>query len=783
MRLLFLLITLLPIWSLLSHATVVEKRFTVYDGLPHHHATSIVQDGDGLIWISTWNALSRFDGYRFTTFKPKPGDGSAMNVDRIKEIRIKGYHIFCNVEHKCFIFDIRDGKYTDIEMSWNDAVKRYGLSPKTPRHLTDHSGIRWSIDSLGVKMAYTRPSYSTRLLKQPGCQVRMLLRDKDGLIWVASRDDRTVRLYDASLRLLGFLGSDGVVHKERQTFLAPIYCMYQDKDGTFWIGSKPCGLMRMSKVEDGRYEVSPVGEGQIGREVYDIKQDRWKRLWIATMDKGLACIPNPHDPSRISTVWNGGIKIKEAETFKSVRCLHITREDVLLAGTTQGLLVTQLTAQSPAHNTFNAHTREGNRYNSLSNSAIMYIQENVAKKRQMIDICTEGGGVNLLRNEHLLSPTLDFLHMDKQLLPNDFLSSTFTYDGITWFVSTKDLIGIKVGTHQSMAFDHDNWDDRMLFSDATPLHLGGGRWLFGLMDGAAVIDLDMLRHDSFVPKLILTSVLIEGKEQLDAVSVKETISLNEHQRNVQVSFSALDYRNSSSLQYRFKLDGSSWNYLNEDHSVTLLGLSPGKHELSIEPKLVNGSWSGDVKRVIIIVTPTVWQTTTAKVLYVLLTLALILGIWYFVTYFRQMHRKQRELLESYLSLLQQKEDNSTEETRKEGEPQKQLSEEEKVLMQKIVQYVNDNLENTELNVNELAAHVGVSNSGLNRKMKSLLGVTPKEFIIKARMNHAAQLLMDTTLNVKEIAYQCGFSDQNYFGKSFKAIYGISPSEYRVKKRH
>lgn len=101
-------------------------------------------------------------------------------------------------------------------------------------------------------------------------------------------------------------------------------------------------------------------------------------------------------------------------------------------------------------------------------------------------------------------------------------------------------------------------------------------------------------------------------------------------------------------------------------------------------------------------------------------------------------------------------------------------------MNRIMDYIDQNLAESDINVTDLATVVGVSRSGLNRKMKSIIGITPKEFINRARMHKACNLLVSTHSAVKEIAYSCGFADQNYFGKSFRATYGMSPSEYRQK---
>ena len=82
----------------------------------------------------------------------------------------------------------------------------------------------------------------------------------------------------------------------------------------------------------------------------------------------------------------------------------------------------------------------------------------------------------------------------------------------------------------------------------------------------------------------------------------------------------------------------------------------------------------------------------------------------------------------------------------------------------------------------MAAAAAVSRSGLLRKLKQTMGVTPQELLSEARVKHACQLLRSTEKNVSEIAYACGFTDPKYFSRSFKQSTGLSPLEFREGKR-
>ncbi|UQT36397.1 helix-turn-helix transcriptional regulator [Parabacteroides distasonis] len=63
-------------------------------------------------------------------------------------------------------------------------------------------------------------------------------------------------------------------------------------------------------------------------------------------------------------------------------------------------------------------------------------------------------------------------------------------------------------------------------------------------------------------------------------------------------------------------------------------------------------------------------------------------------------------------------------------------------------------------------------------MKELTGTAPVEFLRTYRLNKATQLLRQNAYTVSEVAYRTGFSSPAYFSKCFKAVYGVTPTEYQ-----
>ena len=100
------------------------------------------------------------------------------------------------------------------------------------------------------------------------------------------------------------------------------------------------------------------------------------------------------------------------------------------------------------------------------------------------------------------------------------------------------------------------------------------------------------------------------------------------------------------------------------------------------------------------------------------------------------------------------------------------------LLERVMKVINDNISNSELSVDFIAAEVGISRVHLHRKMKELTGQTPHDFIRNIRLKQAAHLLSTGDMNIAEVMYACGFSNSASFSTIFKKFYGMTPREYK-----
>ncbi len=100
-------------------------------------------------------------------------------------------------------------------------------------------------------------------------------------------------------------------------------------------------------------------------------------------------------------------------------------------------------------------------------------------------------------------------------------------------------------------------------------------------------------------------------------------------------------------------------------------------------------------------------------------------------------------------------------------------------------FVENNITNPELTVEMMSDYLNMSRVNLYKKLLSITGNTPKEFIRTIRLKHAEQMLREGQLNVSEVAYNVGFNNPKYFSKYFIEMFGTTPSQYKRQcpKRH
>ena len=142
--------------------------------------------------------------------------------------------------------------------------------------------------------------------------------------------------------------------------------------------------------------------------------------------------------------------------------------------------------------------------------------------------------------------------------------------------------------------------------------------------------------------------------------------------------------------------------------------------------------------------------------------------------------QRKELQEIYWKAWSEKLNNTQETTLEEKltPSQPQIISYDEQFMQQVMQVMEEQMENSELTVDEFAQLLNLGRSVFYQKLKSIIGLSPVDFIREIRIKRAVQLIDSGEYNFSQVAYMTGFNDPKYFGKCFKRQMGMTPSEYK-----
>ena len=111
-----------------------------------------------------------------------------------------------------------------------------------------------------------------------------------------------------------------------------------------------------------------------------------------------------------------------------------------------------------------------------------------------------------------------------------------------------------------------------------------------------------------------------------------------------------------------------------------------------------------------------------------------------------------------------------------------MSDQDRRFLDRLTDFMERNIDNGELVVDDLVHEMAVSRSVFFKKLKSLTGLAPIEFIKEMRVKRAAQLIETGEFNMTQISYMVGINDPRYFSKCFKQRFGMTPTEYKDKQK-
>lgn len=110
------------------------------------------------------------------------------------------------------------------------------------------------------------------------------------------------------------------------------------------------------------------------------------------------------------------------------------------------------------------------------------------------------------------------------------------------------------------------------------------------------------------------------------------------------------------------------------------------------------------------------------------------------------------------------------------------NEQDNRFLKQFIEFIETNMDQPQMDVNQIAEELGMSRSKLYSKVKGLTGKSVVEFVLNCRLRKAARLIIEENLTMREVMMQVGIESQAYFTNSFKKVFGETPTSFAAKHK-
>lgn len=634
------------------------------------------------------------------------------------------------------------------------------------KYLVDHNKNLWVFQKHQAFCVSFHPDNFLFYNNPNRQECRMLGLDAWGRVWAS---DRSLFLYKTSWngveKYLWHTGQTGTAPVA--FFRQPAYSFMTDSKGRIWIGTKGDGLYLLEKRDgtDG-YKVKHFLHDRNDKSslcsdsIYAIYQDKRKMIWLGTYGSGILMAKENNGK------WTFG-RVKGFAADIKVRCFYEPQQDILLVGTTNGLVSADVSDIRHVRTFSNAFRKESW---GLKGNDIMNIVECGGK----VFLCVFGSGISEVAGKDYLSSNLHFITypLSSDAVADQIKSAVCVGSDI-WVISDQSITKFNPRSKSQITFGRSYFTEPVSFSEATPV-VKDGRIIVGTRTGILSFSSSLCGKSSVPGKLVFTGIQYTNDMNIRPLNDIDSLVVSPERRSFSLYVSALDFGGISPIRFRYRLEGYSegWNYTIENqHSVNYNNLPPGNYRLIVETTDESGMWGAASRQISVVVTPRFVETPYFRIIVTVLILGFVMALMYAVVYLSRI----RKSLQRKYSLLMTVDELTTDIKHKEKIFLKE--EADKSFLQANISYLEANISKDGLAVENFARHLGMSRTAYYNRMKELTGLSPIEFIRQIRIKKALRLMDDGETSIMEVAYKTGFNDPKYFSRCFKAEMGMSPTAY------
>ncbi|MBO9202488.1 MULTISPECIES: hybrid sensor histidine kinase/response regulator transcription factor [Niastella] len=511
----------------------------------------------------------------------------------------------------------------------------YQLPANITGHYYDSAGILWLTTKEGglVKIIIQDNDFEQQHLvdqesARSGNEVRVMYNDQQGRLWLGTKmSGLTVFQNNKPVKGLFLNGPAGGV--------VGVYAILQDSKGNIWLGTKGDGLFKATPVnnEQTKYRLShfqrhkDVTDSLPFNQIYSLLEDKQGRIWIGSLDNGLALIEQSSGTPRF--IHKGNVFTNYPQgAFQNIRTMCLDKVGNIWLGTTTGLLVLNAGEQQATEYQYKSYSTIPGDRESLGNNDILFIYRD---RKNRMWLATSGGGFCEAMGDPFRG--LRFRNYTaKDGLPNDYiLSCAEDSDGNVWLATENGLSKFNPDTHVFRNFDsYDALPPKLTFSEASVTKTQTGRQLiFGTVTGYLSFDPGQINANRIHATIAFTGFQINNEDAGPKSNTQpiptdinyiSRLQLRYNQNIISINYAILDPRGSGDRQgFAYRLVGfdTTWHNDWQFRKATYTNLPPGQYVFEVKSLSRDLYSNQPFKQLAITILPPPWKTGWAYLLYAL----------------------------------------------------------------------------------------------------------------------------------------------------------------------
>lgn len=632
----------------ISQGTTAHFTAQTNKELKNNYIKEVFIDSRNEVWIRSANTL----GITHLSFNPVPQLKHFTIKDRYNEQTVNSrpeMYVCEDINHNLWIHPSGGGlgyyeRKTNILKPFFNTERQSGWDSenKVTAIFSDRQGNLWlgSYNNGLEKVTFnTNPFHLYQNVPSDNESLenytRANFQDSKGNIWMGIKD-QTIRIYDNNLHFKGFLTKDGSISPFQKDKIGTAYCFTEDHKGRIWIGTKGDGIIIATPLQKNKYALNYHMHETTNlhslsdNNVYSMCEDKYKRMWIATFGGGVNYVNlNTND----YIFYHSANSLKKYPINLCSRARYVISDSIgrIWIGTTNGLLLTDVTSTRAEDITFKHYTYDDTNPNSLSNNNIHQIL--FSKINGNIYLATFGGGLNKAIQDNNGNLLFQAYTTQNHLPANVILSIEEDNKGNLWLATEEELCKFNPSTKEVITYSSWDLPTYFKFNEGEALHTPNNYLLFNTFKGALYFHPDSIRNSEYIPPIVFTQfqsgekIITPSDSSLIHKNIDDIyqITLPHHQNAFNIQFAALDMKNHDNLFYAYRLDGfeTNWNYIGQERSANYTNLPKGHYILKVRSTNSDGIWVDNTRSIDITVLPSFWETPWAYLLYTLLISVII----------------------------------------------------------------------------------------------------------------------------------------------------------------